>query len=311
MKMTHKITPAYPSFTRRAITFTIDDGNIKYDSKFIEILRPHGIRGTFNLCPHSMDREDGFYREFYAGFGIANHTYRHPYAMEDSITYITVNEPRGDQPPATDLIYPHPTDRGFYWKHYPHGWRELADTETYLDCITRAQARLARIFGDGAVRGFVWPYSEQNNAEIKAHLHANFTSVRKTGDLLDTTGFSIPTDKMAWSYHCRETNLLDVMAKFAAYPDDGTLKFCAIGVHSVDFERAGKWDDLASFAATYGDRPHDFWYAPVDDIFDYATAMDRLRVTDTAVENPTDLTLYVELDGTRLTLPAHTVHPLE
>ena len=61
--MKKKLIPAYPGFTRRAITFTIDDGIIKWDEKFISICRPYGIRGTFNLCSARMDREDGFYRE--------------------------------------------------------------------------------------------------------------------------------------------------------------------------------------------------------------------------------------------------------
>lgn len=47
----HQIdTQFYPGWTRKAITFSIDDGIVPMDQKFIEIVRPVGIKGTFNLC---------------------------------------------------------------------------------------------------------------------------------------------------------------------------------------------------------------------------------------------------------------------
>lgn len=301
------VLPAYPGFTRRALTFTIDDGNIKYDEKFINILRPHGIRGTFNLCSHTMDREDGFYREFYRGFGIANHTEYHPYAMEDGIEYVVVDEPPTDQPPDEAKIYPSVRGEGFYMKHYPHGWRELADNARYKKTVTDCQMRLERVFGEGNVVGFVWPYHEPKNAEIQSFVSKlGFTSVRKTGDTLDKTDFAIPEDRMAWSYNAHDTNLFEVMEKYVTAPDNGSLRFFAFGVHSYDFERNGTWDVLTAFAERYGDRPSDFWYAPVDEIFAYADAMERLRVTDTEIVNPTEITLYVELDGEQITVPPHT-----
>lgn len=305
--MKPSLYPTYPGFTRRAITFTIDDGIIKYDEKFISILCPHGFKGTFNLCSHFMDREDAFYRNFYSGFGIANHTHFHPFAMDDDVQYITVDEPLADQHPADDLIYPVSDRDGFYNKRYPNGWREIADNKTYINCIITCQERLERVFGKDVVKGFVWPYCEQNNSEIKRFLSEfGFTSVRRTGDTLDVTGFALPADKMSWSYNCHDVNLLEIMEKYERCEDDGTLKFFAFGVHSVDFERSGKWGDLHTFAEKYGDRPNDFWYATVDEIFDYAAATERLLLTDTTIENPTELTIYVQLNGENLILPPKT-----
>ena len=39
----------FPGWVRKSITFTIDDGNIEMDKKFIDITVPAGIKGTFNL----------------------------------------------------------------------------------------------------------------------------------------------------------------------------------------------------------------------------------------------------------------------
>ena len=69
----------FPGWTRKSVTFTIDDGNIPMDTKFLEIVRPAGILGTFNLCSHWMDKmSPEEYREFYRGYEIANHCKYHP-----------------------------------------------------------------------------------------------------------------------------------------------------------------------------------------------------------------------------------------
>ena len=72
----------YPGWTRKAITFSLDDGNVVYDKKLIDIVKPAGIKGTFNLTTPLKalpSKED--YRALYAGFEIANHSHLHPYAM--------------------------------------------------------------------------------------------------------------------------------------------------------------------------------------------------------------------------------------
>ena len=35
----------FPGFTRKAITFTMDDGNVRPDQKFIDIIKPYGFLG--------------------------------------------------------------------------------------------------------------------------------------------------------------------------------------------------------------------------------------------------------------------------
>ena len=111
---------------------------------------------------------------------------------------------------------------------------------------------------------------------------------------------------MAWSYNANNRNFLEVMEKYDTVEDNGTLRFFAFGVHSWDFERDANWADLEAFTTLYGNRPNDYWYATVDEIFAYADAMDALIITPTSLENPTDLTLYIELNGEKTTIPPHT-----
>ena len=47
--MKHIIDKNYfPGWVRKSVSFTIDDGNIEMDKKFIDIVRPAGVLGTFN-----------------------------------------------------------------------------------------------------------------------------------------------------------------------------------------------------------------------------------------------------------------------
>ena len=104
---------------------------------------------------------------------------------------------------------------------------------------------------------------------------------------------------MRWSYNAHHNTLLDTAAKYEAYGDDGELKFFAFGVHSIDFERDDKWDDLKKFAEKYGNRPDTYWYASVEEIFDYEEATALLRVEDSAAVNTGNITLYVGIDGVK------------
>ena len=74
----------FPGWVRKSITFTIDDGNIPLDKKFMDIVKPYGICGTFNLSTLKFDKyTPEFYREFYRGYGISNHCKLHPFPMTE------------------------------------------------------------------------------------------------------------------------------------------------------------------------------------------------------------------------------------
>ena len=178
-------------------------------------------------------------------------------------------------------------------------WYEDADFVRYVD---EGLDELNALFGEGSVRDFVWPYGEQNNAVVKAHIRATHRSSRKTGCTLDSTGFALPKDRYAWSYNADHMNLLEAMEKYESCADDGELKFFAFGVHSWDFERDSKWDTLSKFSEKYGDRPDDFWYASVGEIFDYTDAADQLVISGNGVYNPSSLPIYIIIGGRRETV---------
>jgi peptidoglycan/xylan/chitin deacetylase (PgdA/CDA1 family) len=299
----------YPGWTRKSITFTIDDGNITMDEKFLAIVKPAGIIGTFNLCtPLKKDMTNEDYRAFYRGYEIANHCHRHPLSLSPTNPPEIAAEPFDEATADKEKAYRTEED-GFYrvFAKHSQSWNYyVAADDKYMEYVAHCNDLLEDVFGKGTVKDFVWPFGDQRNPALTERLIGyGFRSIRATGDLGDTTGFALPANRMRWSYNAHNRTLLENAAKYEAYPDDGELKFFAFGVHSIDFERDGSWDDLKEFCAKYGNRPEDYWYASVGDILDYEDAVKALTVTDTEIRNDSDVDLYIKIDGERQRLWAH------
>lgn len=297
-----KVQIFYPGFTRKALTFTIDDGNLKYDKMLLDILAPHGIKGTFNLCSNIHEGKEELTREFYRGYGIANHCKYHPFVNFDGAELEIRDEEFDERTADPSCIYPVKDKPGFFWQIKPNGWRQMTFKDDFIRYVDEGRRELDAIFGEGRVRDYVWPYGEQNSAEVKEFIRKTHRSSRKTGCTINLDGFAIPKDKYMWSYNANDMNLLEVMEKYEAYPDDGELKFFAFGVHSIDFERDNKWEDLYTFADKYGDRPDTYWYASVEDIFDYEAAVKGIALTEGEIVNNSEIEVYLELDGKKISV---------
>ena len=293
----------YPGWVRKAITFTIDDGNIGLDEKFLRITKPAGLKGTFNLS--TPLREDVDYKTFYAGYEIADHCYRHVYAQNETRPMRPVKDEPFDRATA-DKTCLYPTGEKDLYLIYTYNWTYLATTtEKYLDCARRARAELEAIFGKGSVRSYVWPCGYQENKEVNAAMRKEgYQSMRITGCVKDTTGFAFPRDRQEWSYNADYTCLAEVSKAYGDYPDDGTLKFFCFGVHSHDFERNHCWNLLEDFCRDFGNRPNSFYYASVGELFDYEDAVGSIIITDAAIQNPSPIDLYIKIEGERIKLPA-------
>ena len=74
------------------------------------------------------------------------------------------------------------------------------------------------------------------------------------------------------------------------------------GVHSADYERANKWDELAAFCDKFRDKPQEFWSATNREIFEYEDALKDLCIKDGKIKNTSEKTLYVKIDGEKIVL---------
>jgi len=291
----------FPGFTKKAISFTIDDGNVRLDKKFIDIVKPAGIFGTFNLC--GKDRQgnmtDEEYREFYRGFEIANHCVAHPKVITEEMKASIVNEPFDPSTANTACIYP--TDmEGVYHKYYTSWWGTVATEEAYCRLVKKGRQELESVFGKGNIRGFVWPYGTQDSDVVKEYLYREYESVRRTGE----ADFELPGDRRCWSYNATHKDLIERAEEFSRIEDDGKLRFFCFGVHSHDFENASCWHVLEAFAQRFGNRREDYWYATVGQVFDYEDAINAATVEDGIITNNSDIPIYLRCGGEYIILPS-------
>ncbi len=298
----------YPGWTRKAITFSIDDGNLDMDRKFLSIIKPAGIVGTFNLCtPLRKKITPDEYRQMYRGFEITNHCHRHPMAFGINRHPQLSDAPFDEATADPSLIYR--TDENGFYRIHARNWNYfIADDDKYIELVNRCTQELESVFGTGTIKDYVWPFGYQQNTALTERLIAlGFRSIRETGNVSNSTGFALPENRLHWSYNADHMSLLADADLYESYPDDGNLKFFAFGVHSIDFENNAKWDDLKQFCEHYGNRPEDFWYATVGDIFDYEDAVKALIYTENEIRNDSDIDLFIKVNGIRRRLHAHSV----
>ena len=265
----------FPGWVRKSITFTIDDGNLKLDRKFLDITEPAGLKGTFNLNTPLKRGTPEEYVAFYKGYEIANHCKYHPMAFTHKMPVRPISEDAFDKATADPAYLYRAEEENLYW-------------------------------GCEIPRNRWWHFgAQQNDAVFEGLKKQGFRSIRKTGNVMDSTGFALPADRMAWSYNANNTCMEEVGAQYDALADDGELKFFAFGVHSHDFENADCWDVLIDFCDKYGNRPNDFWYACVGEIFDYEDAVKAVKITDEKIINPSPIDLYIKIDGEKVKLMAN------
>ena len=309
MKNNEKLSFYFPGFTRKAITFSIDDGDIPNDTKFLEIVRPAGILGTFNISSPTRTTPE-HYRELYRGYEIANHCAHHPLLMMQDQKYVVAdeiynNETAREYTEDDPVIYK--TNVAGVYRIVNKGvGRNITDRENYIRFAKENRKDLEKIFGEGTIKGFVWPFGERQDKELCRALYSAGYSYIRGGKkpALEEQDFNITEDKMHWNYTVRETNILYGMELYENYPDDGNLKVLIIGVHARDYERNGKWDDLRRFAEVYGNRPNDYYYATNIDVIEYEAAVESLIIDENTVENPSDKDIYMTVLGERTVLKA-------
>ena len=293
----------YPGFLRKAISFTIDDGNLKLDEKFISYVKPAGIKGTFNLVSSfiSPSKREA-YVELYRGYEIANHQKYHPMWLENPSLPLS-DEEFNPETADENKLYKTGIDGLYYaFKRNMKRWFKAADVNNYLRFVADGKRELEELFGC-EIKDFVWPYGRQPSPELAEGLkNMGYRSVR--GVVYD--GFDLPEDRMNWGFYATYKNMLERAENFDKLTDDGKLKAFIFGVHAHDFENAGRWDVLEDFCKLYGNRENDFYYATVGEIFEREDAIKAAEVSDTEIKNNSSLILYAEIGGERVEIAPYT-----
>ena len=124
----------YPGYTKKAVTFTIDDGYLAMDEKFMSYLAPAGFKGTFNLCSDRITPENkARYVEFYRNYEVSNHVKYHPFVFRDDTDYPIDKKGEPFDASTADPAYVYPVEgkSGFYWRRVANGWRQFVSVEDF------------------------------------------------------------------------------------------------------------------------------------------------------------------------------------
>ena len=153
----------FPGWVRKSMTFTIDDGNLVLDRKFMDYVKPAGIKGTFNLrTPLNADTDT--YKKLYKGYEIANHCRYHAYPFTTDKPVQFKDEPFDRETADPSYVY-NAGEEGLYRIH-TYAWCFLADDRKYMECVDSCKKDLEEIFGEGSIKGYIWPCGEQKNEKV-------------------------------------------------------------------------------------------------------------------------------------------------
>lgn len=270
----------YPQGKTKALTFSYDDGNVQ-DIRMIEILRAHGMRGTFNLNsgsllnPQTWPEEEG--RETIRGLS----------AEEAFAVY------EGQEVAVHGMHHP-------YWSAIP---RERAMEE-----IAGDKRKLEEIFGR-PVRGMACPFGSYDE-DIRAIARAiGMRYVRRTGrdfsfcfpsDPLYAEGLGKDTeDPVEWLGTCSHT-VPDLMRRLADFlvPRANTLAVFCLKGHSYEFAKDHNWQVLEEFCAFAGGR-QEVWYPTCIEIFDYHHALKKMIFTAdcSLCQNPSAISVWMRVES--------------
>lgn len=274
----------YPSYSTKALTLTFDDGK-PADERLISILNDAGIKATFflpsSIYPKAGDNnyeaEAERLRNLYAGHEVANHSKNHLYLYYTD--NITVN----------GVTYP---------LSYERVISEIADGKSELEAIFQKD-----------ITGFAWPVKaatgRSDYGDIVKYLKETTKYVRTNNGM--SNSYAIPTDWYNLCPTCHVAGMPAYIDLFINEPDYGKLKYFYTYGHSWEFDAAA--DDSAS-GWTYIENmvsklksTDDIWFATTSEVVDYTSAIDKLYQEQNTVYNPTEIDLYVRINGQNICIP--------
>lgn len=259
-----KVKKLYPGGKPRALTLSYDDG-IEQDRRFVEILNRYKLKCTFNL-------------------NSALNVVRDEWVSDHEV--IVRRMPPEELP---GLYAGH--EAAMHMAHHPHP-TELTDEELTRETVNDRDFH-TKLFGY-PVRGMAYPFGDYNDHVI-AVLGALGVVYART--VVSTYGFGLPEEWLAWHPTCHhiESEMEPLWTSFLACDDELALYY--LWGHSYEFDTRQEWDRIEKFCETAGGHK-DVYYATNMEIYDYIGAVRQLQIGESSLYNPSELPVWVEVDGT-------------
>lgn len=245
----------YPQGKRKALTFSYDDGQ-QFDRRLAELLRSHGMKGTFHLNSGrlGLHRGNEVYisaeevKEVYNGHEVACHGVEH--RNPPTIT-------------RQQMVL------------------EIQEDRKALEAIT-----------GGLVQGMSYAFGNYNQEIMDI---AKALGIKYSRTVQDTKSFFPPSDFLAWHPTCHHDNgLMELADSFINIAGFYELPVMYVWGHSFEFGRSGDWSVIEAFADKMAGK-EDIWYATNMEICSYiqAARQQEFSADGRTMYNPTAISVWV------------------
>ena len=266
----------FPEGKRKALTLSYDDG-MEQDARLIQIMKKHGLKGTFNINSGLYAMEGTQYPEGTVRRRMTKKQCQELYQNSDmEVAVHGLTHPFLEQLPENVCAYEIMQDR--------------INLEAEYGTLIRG---MAYPFG-------TYPYVDASERVVNILKQCGIVYSRTT---VSTEKFTIPDDWLRLSPTCHHSNprLMELAHNFVE--NCGSKKpelykepiLFNLWGHTYEFDAADNWHVIEEFAEYMGHRD-DIWYATNIEIYDYVTAYKQLAFSmdGRTVYNPTCRTLYFE-----------------
>lgn len=262
--MTKQFRMRFPEGKTKTFTMSYDDG-VEQDIRLIELMRKHGVRGTFNLSSGEYPKEGHRWPE--------GQVHRRMPLSECQKLYC------GDDIEVAIHGTHHP-----FWDSQP--------TPTAMWDIINDRRELEAQYG-GIIRGGAYPFGAFSDTAVDI---LRLAGIRYCRTVISSHGFAMPRDwlRLESTCHHRDADLMKLADKFISIdrPNSEPLMFYLWG-HAYEFESADNWYVIEELLEKISGR-NDIWYATNIEICDYTHAFSELifSADGSVVHNPTATDLW-------------------
>lgn len=266
----------FPDFKRKALTLSYDDG-VRQDKRLIEIMRRHGLKGTFNI-------NAGLFSDTYEG----------------------QEKGRMTKQEALDLYRQSGMEVAIHG--YKHLSLPLVDSGVAVNDVCTDRKELEKMFGR-IIKGMAYANGAYND-DVVDILQKNGIDYART--VVSTEQFDLPSDWLRLPATCHHNNprLMELAKQFVEQGErpyfwHNRPQMFYLWGHSYEFDDCDNWHVIEEFADYVGNR-EDIWYATNGEIYAYLQACDRLEFSldGSLVHNPNGINVWIDYFGKKHIVPA-------
>lgn len=256
----------FPGGKAKVVTLSYDD-NVEEDVRLVEIMKKHGLKGTFNINSGQFSPE-----------GSVGDVGKHGHRRMTVSKSVALHKDSGMEIACHGVNHP---------------FLEQLPTSVCVEEVLQDRKNLEAIYGR-FVRGMAYPFGTYSD-EVVSVLRSCGIVYSRT--VVSTMKFDMPVDWLRLHGTCHHGNpeLMNLAKKFVEDKRGWSPMMFYLWGHSYEFEDNHNWHIIEDFADYVGGR-EDIWYATNIEIYDYVQAYRQLifSADGRKIYNPTTTELFLK-----------------